>query len=249
MKKLGIIRPCKIGDLIISLPIGKYYHDKGYEVLWPIMSNYYQMFNEIAGHYIKFVPILDSTGFAVNLARESLVKNKSNEILNLTFNVGTFSDENSINFKKSNLHFDEFIYKLAGVPFEHKWNLEIRRNFEAENKLFEKKVKTSKYSIGHFDVDYNKYGWQKGITTRQGYYNLCKKYISNSLIEILPDKEFPSLFHWLKVLEHAEELFLVDSGPFNLVEGLSIGNNKTLLIKALDHPKGTPIFKNKWTVL
>lgn len=249
MKRLGIIRPCKIGDLIISLPIGKYYYNKGYEVLWPIMSNYYEMFNEAAGHYIKFIPILDSTAFAVNLAKGVLIENKVNEILNLTFNVGTFSDENSIKFKKSHLRFDEFIYNLAEVPFEHKWNLEIKRNIQAENKLFEKKIKTSKYSVGHFDVEYNKYGWQKGIATRQGYYNLCKKFIQNNLIEVLPDKEFSSLFYWIKILENAEELFLVDSGPFNLVEGLSIGKNKTLLIKALDHPQGTPITKNKWSII
>lgn len=247
MKKIGIIRPCKIGDLIISLPIGKYYYDKGYEVLWPIMKNYYEMFNEAAGHYIKFIPILDSTGFAVNLSREVLIENKVNEILNLTFNVGTFDDENSTKFKKMNLNFDQFIYHLAEVPFEHKWNLEIRRNIEAENKLFEKKIKTPKYSVGHFDVEYNKYGWQKGISTRQGYYNLCKKYISNNLIELLPDKEFPSLFYWIKILQNSEELFLADSSPLNLVEGLNLTNKKNLLLRS--SAKETPILKNQYNII
>jgi len=247
MKKIGIIRPCKIGDLIISLPIGKYYHDKGYEVLWPIMKNYYEMFNEAAGHYIKFIPILDSFGFAINLSRGVLIENNPNEIINLSFNVGTFNDENSINFKKSKLRFDEFIYYLAEVPFEHKWNLEIRRNIEAENRLFEKKIKTPKYSVGHFDVEYNKYGWQKGISTRQGYYNLCKKYISNNLIELLPDKEFPSLFYWIKILQNSEELFLADSSPLNLVEGLNLTNKKNLLLRS--SAKETPILKNRYNII
>lgn len=247
MKKLGIIRPCKIGDLIISLPIGKYYHDKGYEVLWPIMSNYYDMFNEVAGHYIKFIPILDSFGFAINLSRGVLIENSVQEILNLAFNIGTFNDENSINFNKSNLHFDEFIYNLAGVPFEYKWRLEIKRNIQAENKLLEKKIKTPKYSVGHFDVEYNKYGWQKGITTRQGYYNLCKKHMQYNLIEVLPDKEFSSLFYWIKILENAEELFLVDSGPLNLVEGLNLPNKKNLLLRSKQ--KETPILKKQWNII
>lgn len=247
MKKLGIIRPCKIGDLIISLPIGKYYHDKGYEVLWPIMSNYYEMFNEVAGHYIKFIPILDSFRFAISIAKENLKHNKADEILNLSFNVGNFSDENSIKYKKSNLRFDEFVYKLAEVPFEYKWNLEIKRNIAAENEFFKKKIKESKYSVGHFDVEYNKYGWAKGISTRQGYYNLCKKYAPNNLIEILPDKEFPSLFYWIKILQKAEKLFLIDSSAANLVEGLNLDNQKYFLLRSIE--KDSPILKNKWHLL
>lgn len=243
MKKLGIIRPCKIGDIIISLPIGKFYHDKGYEVLWPIASGYYNMFKEVAGHYINFIPILDSSLTAVKLADQELKRLKADDILNITFNVGSFNDQNSLKYKNSKLHFDEFIYELAGVPFKYKWNLDIKRNEEAEEKLFNKKIKNAKYAVGHFDVDYNKYGWEKGVQTRRGYYNLCKKYISNELVEIYPDKEYPSLFHWIKILENSEELFLVDSGPFNLAEGLNLKNKKTFLVKAGDE-KGNPIFKN-----
>ena len=75
-KNIGIIRPCKIGDLIISLPIGKYYFDKGYDVYWPIMSKYYQMFHEVAGHYINFIPITNLDFFVVNSAKQELIDRK-----------------------------------------------------------------------------------------------------------------------------------------------------------------------------
>ena len=249
MSKIGIIRPCKIGDLIISLPIGKYYFDKGYDVHWPIMSKYYQMFQEVAGHYIKFIPITNSDFFVVNSAKQELINRKISNILNLTFNVGTFNDVISLGYASTNLTFDQYIYKLAEVPFEHKWNLDIKRNNQCEQKIFDNFIKINTYSACHFEVDYNKYNWSKGDETRKGYFNLCKNKIRNQFIEITSKIGPSSLFHWIKILENADQLFLVDSAPMNLVEALGIKNEKYLLIKALDHPKGTPITKNNWKII
>lgn len=249
MNKIGIIRPCKIGDLIISLPIGKYYFDKGYDVYWPIMSKYYQMFHEVAGHYINFIPITNSDFFVVNSAKQELINKNISNILNLTFNVGTFSDENSLGYARTKLTFDQYIYKLAEVPFEYKWNLEIKRNLIEEERVFKQFIENEKYSACHFEVDYNKYGWQKGEQTRNGYFNICKNKIKNKTVEINQDKKIKSLFYWIKVLENSDQLFLVDSSPMNLVEALQIKNEKYLLIKALDHPKGTPVTKSNWIII
>lgn len=248
MNKIGIIRPCKIGDLIISLPIGKYYFDKGYKVYWPIMSKYYEMFQEIAGHYVNFIPITNSDFFVVNSAKQELINKKVSNILNLTFNVGTFYDANSLGYAQTKLTFDEYIYKLAEVPFEYKWNLEIKRNLIEEDCVFKQFVEDSKYSTCHFEVDYNKYGWRKGEQTRNGYFNICKNKIKNKTIEISQNKKIKSLFYWIKVLENSDQLFLVDSSFMNLVEALQLKNEKYLLIKALDHPKGTPVTKSNWTI-
>lgn len=247
MKKIGIIRPCKIGDIIISLPIGKYYFDKGYDVYWPIMSKYYQMFNEVAGHYIKFIPTTNSDFFALNAAKGELVDRKILNTLNLSFNnIGSFDDLNSIGYADSKLTFDQYIYLLAEVPFHYKWNLEIKRNLTEEERVFKQFVENEKYSACHFEVNYNRYGWQKGEQTRNGYFNLCKNKIKNKTIEISEDKKVKSVFYWIKVLENSDQLFLVDSSLMNLVEALQIKNEKYLLIKAFDHPKGTPVTKSNW---
>jgi hypothetical protein len=246
-EKIGIVRPCKIGDLIISLPIGKYYFDKGYDVHWPIMSKYYQMFQEVAGHYIKFIPITNLDFFVVNSAKQELINRKISNILNLTFNVGSFDDINSLTFSKLNIPFDQLIYKLANVPFEQKWNLDIKRNTIEEENIYNRLIKNNKYSICHFEVDYNKYKWQKGQQTRDGYFNLCKNKIKNQFIEINNAQNVKNIFYWLKMLENSEQLFLVDSSILNLVEGLNISVEKYILLRS--NKKETPTIKNDWIII
>lgn len=247
MNKIGIIRPCKIGDIIISLPIGKYYFDKGYKVYWPIMSKYYEMFQEVAGYYINFIPITNSDFFVVNSAKYELINKKISNIMNLTFNIGTFDDINSLNFAASNISFDQFIYKLADVPFENKWKLDIKRNSVEEEKVYSSLVLENNYSICHFEVDYNKYGWQKGEQTRKGYLNLCKNKIKNPIIDITQNQNIKSIFHLLKMLENANQLFLVDSCILNLVEGLNIKKDNYILLRS--NKKETPILNNHWTYI
>jgi len=248
-EKIGIIRPCKIGDLIISLPIGKYFFEKGYDVYWPIMSKYYKSFHEAAGHYINFIEVTNNNYFVVNSAKQELLNRGMQKILNLTFNVGTFDDANSLMFKSNNLSFDQFIYELANVPFENKWKLDIKRNLEKENEVFFKYSNSEKYSVCHFDVEYNKHNWAKGEPTRKGYYNLCKNKIKHNLIEILPTKGVESIFHWIKIFENAEQIFAVDSGPANLIEGLNLKNEKYFLIRATEEKKETPYLKNNWFII
>lgn len=248
MKKLGIVRPCKIGDLIISLPIGKYYFEQGYKIFWPIMQKYYESFKEAAGHYINFIPITNDNFFVVNSARQELENLKIKKILNLTFNTGTFSDQNSLLYKRNNLKFDEFIYKLAEVPFERKWILDIKRNKEAENFIYQKFVKNELYSVGHFDVEYNKYNWKQGEETRSKYYQKSLIFNRNeNFIEIRIEKNVSSIFYWLKILEEANQLFLVDSSFANLVEGLNLKNDKYFLIRSEE--KDTPTINQNWKII
>jgi len=108
-----------------------------------------------------------------------------------------------LNFASSNLSFDQFIYKLANVPFDQKWNLDIKRNVIEEEKAYKSLVKNNEYSVCHFEVDYNKYGWQKGKQTRDGYFNLCKNKIKNQIIEINKAQNIKNIFYWLKILENS----------------------------------------------
>ncbi len=39
-KKALFIQPGKLGDLVVTTPIAKAYHENGYEVHWPVFDNF-----------------------------------------------------------------------------------------------------------------------------------------------------------------------------------------------------------------
>ena len=59
MKNLGILQPGKLGDIIICLPIAKYYFDKGYQIHWPIFNNFVDTFREVI-NYVNFYPVTNN---------------------------------------------------------------------------------------------------------------------------------------------------------------------------------------------
>jgi len=44
-KKKLIIQPGKMGDLVITTPIAKYYSELGYDIVWPVFDNYRNYFD------------------------------------------------------------------------------------------------------------------------------------------------------------------------------------------------------------
>lgn len=46
--KIGIIQTRGIGDILIALPIAKYFHDNNNEVFWPIDEKFLPSFQEVA---------------------------------------------------------------------------------------------------------------------------------------------------------------------------------------------------------
>ena len=133
MKRLGIIQPEKIGDIIICLPIAKWYHDRGWDVYWPVSKN---LINNFIGYvdYVTFIPIESDCRYA----HQQLFSLQCNRIIDLAFTIpgaNAFNSDWYLN-KNDSLTFDEMKYAIAEVPFEEKWNLKINRNHKKENLLF-----------------------------------------------------------------------------------------------------------------
>ena len=63
--------------------------------------------------------------------------------------------------------------------------------------------------------------------------------------QIVEINEYHNIFDWLKILENADQLVLVESAMSNLVEQINLPNKKWLLRKE-GHPM--PVYKNKWTI-
>jgi hypothetical protein len=239
-KKLGIILPGKIGDIIICLPIVKHYYDLGYDIYWPIYSNIIENFLEYID-YVNFISIPFQG--CISKSFEELKKINC-EILDLSFtSPESWGNENTKKYLMQNkLSFDEFRYSLANVPFEKKWTICLNRKKHIENDLYNQLVIQNKYAL-----------IQKNSSDCSIQKNIDVSKYDGQIIEIKSITK--SVFDWLTIIEKAERLLLIESCFTNLIDQLKIKNNKQILIlkngyygdRLIDNRlKGIPVLKNNW---
>jgi hypothetical protein len=232
LNRLGIIQPGKVGDIIICLPIAKYYFDKGYEVIWPVDKN---IIDNFIGYidYVKFVPI---DYLHCGIAKKICIEQEwCNTIIDLSFCLpGSWEGRNTTLFQENTLPFDQLKYQIAQVPFEEKWNLQYTSNQTNENFLYEKyyeNLHTKQYIVAH---------WQGSDYQR-------KIQLENTnnmpIIEIKPITK--SVFDWTNILTKATALVLIDSCFANLVEQLNLTQKKIFLTR----PSPRPTLKHNWTII
>lgn len=236
MRKLGIIQPGRIGDIIICLPIAKWYSDKGYEVLWPVEKD---MIKNFEGYidYVKFVPI----EFDCRRAHQVCFENFCTTVIDLAFTVPGANQMNSQNYLIQDIYsFDEFKYFLADVPFEEKWKLSINRNKQKEEELRNRVGAFGDYVVVQEKAsDYKRFvKWENSDVKR---------------IDITPISD--SVFDWLGVFENAKQHIFIESCLSNLVDQLNIPVEKNVLL--LKHGyygnplkdervRGIPVLKRDW---
>jgi len=101
-------------------------------------------------------------------------------------------------------YFDRDFYRIANVPFDYRWeNFFVKRNYEAENKLFE--------ALGLLQKEYV---FIHDDPTRG--FIIDKKYIANKNIKIVKPHKTNNIFEWCQVLENAKEIHCIDSS-FRLI--------------------------------
>ena len=145
MKKLGILLPGNIGDVIICLPIAKWYAEKGYTIIWPLYDFIFSNFKDVTDYVtFKSIPIAN----CVDVIRKEFLKLNC-EVLDLSFTSPyTWQNANTKEYlQQSRYSFDEFRYKLANVPFDEKWNLKLNRNYNREQQLYDQLITNSKYTV------------------------------------------------------------------------------------------------------
>ena len=234
MNKLGIIQPGRLGDLIILLPAAKYLAEKGYKVYWPIFHNYLKMFEEVVD-YVNFIPVSNNVYTCVKESYKALSDNNVELIKDI---AATFPDSASTEMyvalgDDKIQPFDLFKYNLLNVPIEEKWNFQINRNYKEEENLYNKLVKNKKYAVVN-------------LKHSRGKLNYKFDFKDGQLIEM---NEKYSIFYWLKILENATTLALVESSISNLVEQLNISSKKILFKKEDNHFMKLPVMRNKWQII
>lgn len=232
MRKLGLIQSRGLGDIIIALPIAKYFHDRGWHVVWPIDQRFLPSFGP-AVDYVEFIPF-DFTatleGFLMTPMR--LLKACGCErIIPLYSHLNNTSVANA-DLARS-LKFDEYKYAIAGVPFREKWNLSIRRNPEREQRLFDQVVRSPRYSVRQLE----------GSNCRLRF-DAPETPDTDQTIDITPLTD--NIFDWLLVLERASSLVLIDSCYANLVEQMGWSKEKTFILRS--SANFTPVLQGNWKI-
>jgi hypothetical protein len=237
MDKIGIIQSRGLGDIVISLPIAKYYHDQGYKVMWPICEEFLPSFRDSAP-WVKWIPVpTDSSGeFFYNEPMRRLKNFGCTEFLTLYQSLTghpEFSEANWFQIQK----FDEYKYTRAGVPFLLKWSLNecITRNESREQSLYDRLVSNPKYYVTHV----------KGstFTAPVDLSNVPESWGQHIEITELTD----CVFDWLKIIQGAQGLIMVDSVYANIVDQLQIQVEKYWIPRS--HIHLSPVLGSEWTIL
>lgn len=248
MKKLGIIQPGKIGDIIICLPIAKWYSDRGWKIIWPV---HVDIIRNFVGYvdYVQFIPLND---FNCMAAHQVCFQNSCNRVIDLAFTLPGANNHNSDWYLNHNdsLSFDEMKYAIAEVPFEEKWNLQITRIKEREDKLFDNLT-------DGIDPPDSEWGYIirqiQSSDTRKDY---VWPFWKDLTIDI--SNQTDSIFDWLKLLEKSKGHVLIESCFSNLVDQLQIEVPEQILLlkhgyygaKLKDgHLKGIPRLKLDWRMI
>ena len=123
MTKLLIKQPGRVGDILICLPIAKWYYLRNYEVEWLCPEQYHSVFRNI--DYCK--PVKKETG-------------KYDKVIDLSFGLvhGTEIDTWWEAKKKNLQSFVVFKYQIAGVPLMRRWELNWRHDIPREFSLYSK---------------------------------------------------------------------------------------------------------------
>lgn len=230
MNTVGIIQPGKLGDIIICLPIAKYYANQGKHVIWPIFHNFVSMFKEVID-YVTFIPVTNNVYECVAQSKQVLHNYNVINIFDIaaTFPGSMCTDEYvKLGDGIGDTKFDLFKYNKCNVPFDNKWDLVYNRNIEKENEIINDLVKQPKYDV---------------VSTKHSQGEI--PILFESKYQIINVNENYNIFHWRKIIEQANCVALVDSALANFVEQCNITTNK-ILIQKPGHP--VPTFKNKWII-
>lgn len=189
--KILIFQPGRNGDILICLPIAKYYADQGKDVYWLCPRPYHINFRNI--DYCK--PVAE---YSVDYER----------IIDISFGLNINGPVHRwwVDTRET---WDSFIttkYHLAGVPLEERWDLLWLGDEKRESELLEKIVKIHglRYNIAHetthdahinIDVenkvlfepieDYNIFDWYKVLLQAESIH--AQDSSLANFVEVLPE--------------------------------------------------------------
>lgn len=236
-KKLGIIQSRGLGDIAIALPIAHHYHNQGYEIYWPICEEFIPSWKETAP-WVRWISVpTDPKGdFFYEQPRQRLLNFGVKDILCLYQSLSSHPDLSQTPYFQIQ-KFDEFKYTKAGVPFVHKWKLGdcIVRNSQRETALYDQLVTQPLYYVTHLEGS----SWR----ATPDLSGLPSEWVQIDIKEGITD----CVFDWLKIIENAQAVIMIDSIFSNLVDQLMMPVDKYWIPRS--HIHLTPVLGMNWNVL
>jgi hypothetical protein len=225
-----IIQPGRSGDIVICLPIAKWY-SRNYEVFWPCASEYTDLLE--AAPYVNVRPLDDD--MEVVLAKTYSRIDKFSAVVDLSFG---FAHGKAVHLwdAHGSESFVSLKYRIAGVPSEERWNLTYLRSLGREEALYREIVGSEgkPYTFVHDE------SWH-------GLYR-----VPNPTYRPVRPRRVPgfNLLDWRKILGEASEILCIDSSFANFVEVIPECREilkSITFVTALKGQRST--YRSKWRVL
>lgn len=238
--KRGICQSRGLGDIVIALPIAKFYHDKGDEIYWPICDEFMSSFTKTVPwvNWIS-VPTDQQGAFFLQTPLQKLeeIGVKQEDVLYLyqyLNSVPELTDPELFNILK----FDQYKYWVSTVPFKNKWLLGscITRDVARENKLRKKLKLPARYAVVHLT------GSNFRADIDLSWLDPAVKVIN------IDDHKTDNIWDWLGVLEGAEAFVGVDSVYANIVDSLELNIPELFWIRRSPWDL-TPVLGSLWTMV
>lgn len=168
-QRMGIIQSRGLGDIVISLPIAHWWHRKGWDIYWPICSEFISHFRDTVP-WVTWLPVTTDRGsFFYDQPLKALEPYNCDEIIPL-YQALTGHPEFSNELYFQHTKFDQYKYIRAGVPFLEKWTLSqcITRNPEREGALYTRLIKNPRYALVHLEGSDHRAAFDPGIIPLTG---------------------------------------------------------------------------------
>lgn len=240
MKQLGIIQSRGLGDIVIALPIADHYHRQGYQIFWPICEEFIASFRTTVP-WVQWIPVkTDPQGrFFLETPLELLKDRgitKEEDILYLYQYLSSVPERTDPDLFAM-MKFDQYKYAAVGLPFRLKWQLAdcVTRQPEREQALYEQLVHKQRYMVYQQRASDVSYDWDLS-------------WIDPEVQQIEITAATDSIWDWLKIIEGAETMILIDSVYANIVDQMNLNPqaDKYYARKWNRSVDGNPVLLQNW---
>jgi hypothetical protein len=231
--KLGIIQTRGLGDLVVALPIARYYYEQGRQIYWPINGVWVEQMRA-AAPWVNWMSLENDRGLNFyDIPYHMLVDAGVEDIMPLYHSLTGHPEFTDAPWFQ-HTSFDQYKYIRAGVPFVNKWSLSecVTRNPEREAELIRKYVPQGQpYVVTHLTGSEFTATFDESIIPEDW-----------AVVPIVVDGY---LFDWLGVIEGAEAAIMTDSVFANIVDQMRTPVDKYFV--PLHHIGATPVHGCDWT--